>query len=113
MKVEFGNVGVCVEGYTKESLYTLLAEHSLEALMDNRYLSDSKLIGKDMYLQTENHGKFKEDSFLNIYASVVDYIIDMENYLLILHIGILDPDMANDLIEELYLQGLIKPRNIL
>ena len=35
----------------------------------------------------------------------------MENYLHILRVGILDPDAANGLIEELYLQGLIKPRN--
>ena len=111
MNIQFGNVGVCVEGYTKESLYTLLAEHSLEALMDNRYLSDSKLIGKNMYLQTENHGKFKEASLLNVYEGVVSYVIDMENYLHILRVGILDPDAANGLIEELYLQGLIKPRN--
>ena len=35
MKILFGNVGVCVGGYTKESIYTLLAEHSLETLKDN------------------------------------------------------------------------------
>ena len=109
MRLVFGNLGVCVEGYTKDSLYAYLTEHSLEALMDNRYLSDSKLIGKDMYLQAEYHGKFKEDTFLNVYTGVVNYVIDMENYLLGLHVGILDPDAANSLVEELYLQGLIKP----
>ena len=56
MKIEFGNVGVCVGGY-------------------------------------------------------IQFITDMENYLHILRVGILDPDAANSLVEELYLQGLIKPRN--
>lgn len=42
MKIKFGNVGVCVGGYTKESLYTLLEEHNLESLFDARYLRDSK-----------------------------------------------------------------------
>ena len=79
--------------------------------MDNHYLSDSKLIGKDMYLQAAYHGKFKEDSYLNVYAGYIHYVIDMENYLYILRVGILDPDMANSLVEELYLQGLIKPRD--
>lgn len=33
----------------------------------------------------------------------------MENFLLILRVGILDPDAANSLVEELYSQRLIKP----
>ena len=111
MKIEFGNVGVCVGGYTKDSLYALLTKHNLETLMDNRYLNASKLIGKNMYLQPENHGKFKEDSSLNIHEGYIHFITDMENYLHILRVGILDADAANDLVEELYLQGLIKPRN--
>ena len=111
MKIEFGNVGVCVGGYTKESLYTFLTEHNLESLIDERYFSDSKPFDQNMYLQAESLGPYKEDNTINIYGGYIHFVTDMENYLHILRVGILDPDVANDLIEELYLQGLIKPRN--
>ena len=111
MKIEFGNVGVCVGGYTKESLYAVLTEHNLETLMDVRYVSDSSLIDKHMYLQSETLGPYREGNTLNIHGGYIHFVTDMENYLHILRVGILDPDAANGLIEELYLQGLIKPRN--
>ena len=111
MKIEFGNIGVCVAGYTKESLYTLLEEHNLETLIDARYLSDSALINKHTYLQAESLGPYREGHTLNVYVGYIHFVTDMENYLHILRVGILDPDAANGLIEELYLQGLIKPRN--
>ena len=112
MNIEFGNVGVCVGGYTKESLYAYLTEHNLETLMDERYLSDSKPFDQNMYLQSESRGPYKEASTINIHRGFfVHFVTDMENFLLILRVGILDPDTANSLIEELYLQGLIKPRN--
>ena len=111
MKIEFGNVGVCVGGYTKESLYAFLTEHNLETLMDDHYLSDSSLIANYMYLQSETLGPYREGITLNIHGGYIQFITDMENYLHILRVGILDPDAANSLVEELYLQGLIKPRN--
>ena len=111
MRIEFGNVGVCVGGYTKESLYAYLTEHNLETLMDSRYVSDTTLIDKHMYLQSESLGLYKEGNTITVHGGFVHYITDMENYLHILRVGILDPDAANDLIKELYLQGLIKPRN--
>ena len=111
MKIVFGNVGVCVGGYTKESLYTLLEEHNLESLINERYLHDSKPFDQNMYLQAENLGPYTEDSMITIYRGFVPFITDMENFLLALRVGILDPDAANGLVEELYLQGLIKPRN--
>lgn len=111
MKIEFGNVGVCVGDYTKESLYTLLEEHNLESLMDDHYFSDSNLIGKYKYLQSESLGPYREDITLNIHGGYIHFVTDMENFLHVLRVGILDPDAANGLIEELYLQGLIKPRN--
>ena len=64
-----------------------------------------------MYLQSESIGPYKEDNIVNIHEDFVHFVTDMETYLHILRVGILDPDVANDLIEELYLQGLIKPRN--
>ena len=111
MRIEFGNVGVCVGGYTKESLYAILTEHNLETLMDDRYVSDSSLIDKHMYLQSESLGPYKEDNTINIHGGYIHFVTDMENFLLILRVGILDPDAANSLVGELYLQGLIKPRN--
>ena len=111
MKIEFGNVGVCVEGYTKESLYALLANHNLEGLMDSCYVSDSTLIDKHMYLQSESLGPYKEGNTVNIHGGFVHFVTDMENFLHLLRVGILDPDAANGLVKELYLQGLIKPRN--
>ena len=111
MRIEFGNVGVCVGGYTKESLYAILAEHSLETLMDDHYVSDPSLIDKHMYLQSESLGPYREGNTLNIHGGYIHFVTDMENYLHILRVGLLDPDAANGLIEELYLQGLIKPRN--
>lgn len=111
MKIEFGNVGVCVGGYTKESLYALLTEHNLDTLMYDYYLSDSNLIDKYMYLQSESHGRFKEDTLINVHKGIVNYVIDMENFLLILRVGILDADAANNLVEELFSQGLLKLRN--
>ena len=111
MRIEFGNVGVCVGGYTKESLYAILTEHNLETLMDDRYVSDSSLIDKHMYLQSGSLGPYKEDNTINIHGGYIHFVTDMENFLLILRVGILDPDAANSLVGELYLQGLIKPRN--
>ena len=111
MNIQFGNVGVCVGGYTKESLYAYLTEHNLETLMDDLYVSDSSLIDKHMYLQSESLGPYREGNTVSIHGGFVHFVTDMENFLHILRVGILDPDVANDLIEELYLQGLIKPRN--
>ena len=111
MKIEFGNVGVCVGGYTKESLYAYLTEHNLETLMVSHYLSDSSLIDKHMYLQSESLGPYRDGNTINIHGNFVHFVTDMETFLLILRVGILDLDAANDLIVELYLQGLIKPRN--
>ena len=111
MNLVFGNLGVCVEDYTKESLYELLEEHSLESLIDKSYLRNSKPLNQNMYLQSEVLGPYIEDNPITVNSAFIRYVIDMENFLHILRVGILDPDAANSLIEELYLQGLIKPRD--
>ena len=110
MKIEFGNVGVCIGGYTKDSLYAILTEHHLETLMDDHYFSDSNRITNYMYLQSESLGPYREGNTINIHGGYIHFVTDMENYLHILRVGILDPDAANGLLEELYLQGLVKPR---
>ena len=111
MKPVFANIGVCVEDYTFETLYELLETQGLKDLIDDHYLGDSKQFNETMYLQSQSAGLYREDSTISVYGGYIHFVTDMENYLHILRVGILDPDAANSLIEELYLQGLIKPRN--
>ena len=111
MSLIFGNVGVCVEGYTKESLYELLEEHGLESLIDIDHLSNSTPYADNMYLQSQYARSYREVTTISVYKGFIHFVTDMENYLHILRVGILDPDAANSLIGELYIQGLIKPRN--
>ena len=108
--VQFGNIGVCVEDFTKESLHAFLKSHYLDELLDSQYFKDSERRTRNMYLQAETVGSYTEDTTINIHGGYVRYVTDMDNFLHILRVGILDPDAASDLIEELYLQGLIKPR---
>ncbi len=111
MKLVFGNIGVCVKDYTAESIYELLEDHGLEDLFDDRLLSYTKPFNQNTYLQSTDKGLFKEGITVTVLSYFMSYITDMENFLHILRVGILDSDVANGLIEELYLQGLIKPRN--
>ena len=111
MELVFGNVGVPVEGYTKESLYDLLIANELEDLIGASSLIVSKPFTKNIFLQSEYPGPYIAGNTIIAYKGFIHYITDMENFLLILSVGILDPDAANSLVEELYIQGLIKPRN--
>ena len=112
MNLVFGNIGVYVEGYTAEYLYELLEDHGLEGLFEVSLLKDTKPFNQSMYLQSENQGLFREGTRVSVlYRDFITHIIDMENFLHILRVGILDQDTANSLVEELYLQGLLKPRN--
>lgn len=113
MNLVFGYIGVCVEGYTKESLYELLVAHELNDLIDEQSLIDSEPFTKDIFLQSEYSGPYREGGTISIHKGYIRYVLDMENFLLILSVGILDPDAANSLVGELYIQGLIKPRNVL
>ena len=109
--VQFGNIGGCVEDFTKESLHEFLESHYLDELLDTQYFKESKKWTRNMYLQTENTGPYREDTTINIHGGCVRYVTGMDTFLLILHTGILSPDAANGLVDELYSQGLIKPRN--
>lgn len=111
MKISFGNVGVCVQDYSKESLYELLEEHGLESLIDEVKLRAAKPFNQNMYLQSDVLGPYIEDNPLTVQSAFIHFVTDMENFLHILRVGILDPDAANSLVDELYSQGLIKPRN--
>ena len=111
MRPLFGNVGVCVEDYTRESLYTFLTEHGLEDLIHERYLMTSKPFDQNMYLQSECLGSYKEENTISVHKGFAHYVTDMESFLLILRTGLLDADAANILVDELYSQGIIKPMN--
>ena len=109
--IVFGNIGVCVEGFTNESLYAFLESHYLGDLLDKQYFKNSIEFNQNMYLQSEIIGPYREDNTLSVHGGYIRYVTDMETFLLILRTGILSPDAANDLVDELYSQGLIKPRN--
>ena len=111
MNIEFGNLGVRVGGYTKESLYALLVAHELDDLINEQSLVDSEPFTKNIFLQSEYSGPYIEGNTISVHKGFIQHLIDMENFLLILRVGILDPDAANSLVDELYSQGLIKPRN--
>ena len=49
--IQFGNIGVCVEDFTKESLYEFLESHYLGELLDSHYFKDSSKCTQNMYLQ--------------------------------------------------------------
>ena len=108
--IQFGNIGVCVEGFTHESLYAFLESHNLGNLL-KQYFKNSIEFSQNAYLQSEIIGPYKEDTTLNVHGGYVRYVTDMDTFLLILRTGILSPDAANSLIDELYSQGLITPRN--
>ena len=109
--VQFGNIGVCVEEFTQESLREFLKSHYLAELLNKQYFKDSKEFNRNMYLQSEIIGPYREDTTINIHGGYIHYVTDMDTFLLILRTGILSPDAANSLVDELYSQGLIKPRN--
>ena len=111
MNIQFGRIGVCVEDYTKESLYTLLKDHGLESLIDGNYLEASEPFAENMYLQSSYAKSYTEGTTITVYTGFIQFVTDIDNFLHILRVGILDPDAANSLVEELYTQGLIKPRN--
>ena len=111
MKLVFGDIGVRVKGYTAEAVYELFDDNGLAGLFKYSLVKDTPPFNHTMYLQSANQGLFKEGSTVSIYSYFITYITDMDTFLHILRVGILDPDAANSLIEELYLQGLIKPRN--
>ena len=111
MNLVFGNIGVCLEDYTQASLYNLIVERKLDDLMPIHKIVAIKPYTENTFLQSESHGPFRVGNTIDIHEGFIQFVTDMENFLLILSVGILDPDAANSLIEELYLQGLIKPRN--
>lgn len=111
MDIEFGCIGVDVEGYSLHSLRRLFKENGLDAFIDNATFLVKDPCKEGSYLQAECRGLLCETTSLYVFRGFITYITDIETYLLILRTALLDITTANALINEMYYQGLIKPRN--
>lgn len=112
--VEFGNIGVDVANYTPGILHDLLNENGLGTFTNNKVFSDpNHVYSEGNYLQAVCRGLLCETTSLYVLSGYINYTTDIETYLLILRTALLDITAANALINEMYYQGLIKPRTIL
>lgn len=112
--IEFGDIGVNVENYTADSIYKLFNENGLDAFItDKIYLGSKNKYTGGNYLQTECRGPLTGTTSVGVFSGYIRYTADMETHLLILRTALLDIALANELVNDLYYQGLIKPRNIL
>ena len=112
--VDFGSIGVYVENYTPDSICKLLIENGLDAFInDGIYLDSENKYTEGKYLQTECRGPLTDTTTVYVLSGYICYTTDMETYLLILRTALLDIALANELVNDLYYQGLIKPRNTL
>ena len=110
--VDFGSIGVNVENYTPDSIYKLFIENGLDAFISDRtYLGSENKYTEGKYLQTEFRGPLADTTTVYVLSGYILYTTDMETYLLILRTALLDIAIANELVNDLYYQGLIKPRN--
>ena len=92
------------------NLYASFSNH-IGDLLDKQCFKNSIEFSQHAYLQSEIIGPYSEDTTLNVHGEYIRYVTDMDTFLLILRTGILSPDAANSLVDELYSQGLIKPRS--
>ena len=112
--IDFGLIGVDVENYTPEGIHDLFVENGLDKFISTDIFLR---IGRELaykeskYLQTESRGKIDDFTAVYVLSGYISYTTDMDTYLLILRTALLDIDLANELINDLYYQGLIKPRN--
>ena len=112
--LKFGCIGVDVKGYLPDSLRKLFEENGLD-----KFIANYSLPGKDnaykegRYLQSECRGPLAGTTTLYVLSGYINYTADIETYLLILRTALLDIALANELVNDLYYQGLIKPETIL
>ena len=112
--IAFGDIGVDVKGYTPTGLLSLFAENSLDTFINKAiflYLDSDRTYREGLYLQSDCRGLLTEVSTVYISSGFIRYTTDIETYLLILRSALLDITVANTLVNEMYYQGLIKPRN--
>ena len=112
--IHFGSVGVDVANYTPGILHNLFNKNGLGTFSNNKISSDLNHVYSDgNYLQTAERGVICEQTSVCVLDGYIQYITDMDTFLLILRTAVLDINLANALVSDLYREGLIKPRNIL
>ena len=112
--IDFGSIGVDVANYTSGILHDLLSKNGLGAFISNKIFSDSNHVySKGTYLQTVERGLISEKTRVCTLNGYVHYTTDMDTFLLVLRTAVLDLNLASELVNDLYYQGLIKPRTIL
>lgn len=110
----FGDVGVNVKNYSPEGIHSLFVENGLDKFINvNFYLGRENVYRDGNYLQAECRSLLTETTNIYVLSGYIRYTTDMDTYLLILRTALLDTDLANDLINNLYYEGLINPRNML
>ena len=108
----FADIGVNVKDYTPDSIYALFQENGLDSFIKSSFFLDrGNAYVSGSYLQSECNGLINESTSLFVFNNYISYTTDMETYLLILRTALLDINLANELVNDLYYQGLIKPRN--
>ena len=112
--IQFGSIGVDVENYSPEYIHDLFVENGLDKFINTDIflrLGRELAYKESKYLQTECRGEIDDFTTVYVLSGYIRYTTDMDTYLLILRTALLDIDLANELINDLYYQGLIKPRN--
>ena len=111
--IDFGSIGVDVANCTLGSIHDLLIENGLSTFIDRGFFSDDHVYSNGNWLQTVARGVIYEKTYICVLNGYVHYVTDMDTFLLILRTAVLDLNLANELVNDLYYQGLIKPRGIL
>ena len=110
----FGDIGVNVKNYWSKGIHRLFVENGLDKFIKVNFYSDKEYVYREgTYLQAECRGLISEITKISALSGYIRYTTDMDTYLLILRTALLDIDLANDLINNLYYEGLIKPRTLL
>ena len=113
-QIIFGAIGVDVKDYTPEAVHRLFIENGLETFTHSAtFLGRRWGYREGNYLQAECRGLITDRTVIYVLNGYIRYTTDMDTYLLILRTALLDADLANELVNDLYYQGLIKPRTIL
>ena len=110
----FGDIGVNVKNYSPEDIHRLFVESGLDKFINMNFALGREIVYREGdYLQAESRGLISETTIIYILSGYIRYTTDMDTFLLILRTALLDVDLANDLINNLYYEGLIKPRTLL
>ena len=114
LDILFGDIGVNVKNYSPKDIRRLFVESGLDKFINVNFgLGRENVYRGGNYLQTECKGLISETTNISVLRGYIRYTTDMDTFLLILRTALLDVDLANDLINNLYYEGLIKPRTLL